>query len=184
MHHSKRFFAVITFALTVTVAQANTSFPEEIRSADREAKATYSQVMQLNRVPPIESPQELAGYMEALPEGSPLGYLSDAGRRIFLESLTFTELGLASFNYRFLKDELTPSQIARVLGLFGLADRVFLFDGARVETEMDAKILSLSEWFTPQSDCNIRDYECEPPATCDEAMNKICIACNCGMQIP
>lgn len=71
--------------------------------------------------PIIDSRQDLDRHLHEVSLGdSPLGLLSGAGRRHFVENATFTEQGLAGFDARVLTMELTPTEAARVLGLFGL----------------------------------------------------------------
>lgn len=53
------------------------------------------------------------------PKANPLGYLSDVGRKIFLDSLSFGPRGLASFNTSILELELSPVEAYSVLALFG-----------------------------------------------------------------
>lgn len=69
----------------------------------------------------IDSRQDLDRHLQEVSlEDSPLGLLSNAGRRHFVENATFTGRGLAGFDARVLTMELTPTEAARVLGLFGL----------------------------------------------------------------
>lgn len=71
-------------------------------------------------------------------KSSPLFALSSDGLNEFLDSLVFTELGLASFNAKPLARELTVSQIYELMGLFGLQRTVAaLAADARSETELD-----------------------------------------------
>ncbi|MDX1442660.1 MAG: hypothetical protein R3270_02655 [Gammaproteobacteria bacterium] len=107
------------------------------------------------------------------------GPLSSESRQKFVDSLVFTEKGLASFRYAELEAELTPTQIYKLLSLFGAQHAAFALDNARVETALDRKI---RDTVTISSD--YPDYMCYPPATCVRNMFTICIGSNCGMQEP
>jgi|GEM_PF-6357254 len=118
-------------------------------------------------------------------EDTPLSELSDAGLELFVDSLLFTDRGLASFDAGVLEQELTPTQIYAVLELFGLEWLTPSFDQARVESEYDENIIALSvEDVSPQ--CDYIEYaECSPPATCESTIRlAYCVLCNCGMDPP
>lgn len=71
-------------------------------------------------VAPIKSAQDLLIYQKMTPaKESPFHLLSPNARREFLESLSFNDQGVAGFKYSILEQELTPTQIFRVLALLG-----------------------------------------------------------------
>jgi hypothetical protein len=128
---------------------------------------------------PIRSTTELETYLQSR-KVSPFSSLSERSQRLFLESLVFTEKGLASYRYRELEEELTPRQAFELLSLFGaqktIAQLRFL-QSSPEELEAMAKI-------APVLNDDHRGYRCVPPATCLAAMDMICIGVNCGMFPP
>lgn len=137
------------------------------------------------QIAPIKSRGQLADYLRAHvgPE-NPLFPLSEREKRIFLESLVFTDRGLASFNAQVLEGALSVSQIYHVLSLFGLQRAAYTFDGARVESEADRAILELGSSGQP-SDISVmcpvlKGTQCIPPATCWERISAWCVTCNCS----
>lgn len=71
-------------------------------------------------VAPIKSAWDLLIYQKMTPaKESPFNLLSPNARRQFLESLDFNERGVTGFKYSILEEELTPTQIFRVLALLG-----------------------------------------------------------------
>lgn len=91
---------------------------------------------------PIKSESDLVNYMGNMPKNSPLRMLSDAGRASFIQSLVFGNKGLGSFNYAVLQNELTPTQIYRVLSLFGMQRTTSLITGAAVTNAADKTIMA------------------------------------------
>jgi len=73
---------------------------------------------------------------------SPLNLLSDDAKNRFIKSVTFSENGVTGFRFSDLEEELTPSQIYRVLSLIGVQHITANFDKARVETPTDLLILN------------------------------------------
>lgn len=133
-----------------------------------------------NALAPIRSRGDLQRYIVKPNIGeTPFRYLSSQSLDLFVESLTFTPRGLASFRYAELEAELTPSQIYEVLSLFGVQYLTPQFRYARVETELDQRILEM-----PTIMKDYKDHYCNPPATCDAYAQRICIGENCGMQEP
>ncbi|WP_181259144.1 hypothetical protein [Pseudoduganella armeniaca] len=69
---------------------------------------------------PVKSEQALQRYLMQTPAArNPLNALAADTRQEFLDSLTFNETGLTSYNYQVLLDNLTPKQAKAVLALFG-----------------------------------------------------------------
>ncbi|NQZ07861.1 MAG: hypothetical protein HRT35_11930 [Algicola sp.] len=105
--------------------------------------------------------------LEALLEGeSPLDMLSASGKERFAQSIVFREKGLGGFNSGDLTGELTPTQIHRILSLFGAQYIVSKFSGMRIETKLDAmlagvKLISFAK--------DYQGYYCQSRGTCKKA---------------
>lgn len=138
----------------------------------------------------IRSWRELDEYLKT-PSGkaSRFASLSDSGAREFIDSLVFTDLGLASFDGGVLARELGASQIYEILGLFGLQRLApIVASESRVESDLDRAVLTLEPSGVSekvdigQAACPLlQNYHCAPPATCRYASQAYCITCNCGM---
>ena len=125
-------------------------------------------------VAPIQSSKDLATYLSTQGTDSPLNLLSQRGKRDFLESLTFNKKGLTGLRHDMLEKELTPTQIYRVLALFGEQALTTKLKNARIETDLDREIMA-----TGQLKCSSGDrsnYKCESRASCRSAANYICLA--------
>ncbi|MDM5182315.1 hypothetical protein PO883_34710, partial [Massilia sp. DJPM01] len=91
----------------------------------------------------ITSSAQLTRYMKMTPpQENLLSALSEAARKRFLESLTFNEKGITGYRYAELESELTPTQIAKILSLFGSQANTTLFKKAVVKTEKDQRLLA------------------------------------------
>jgi hypothetical protein len=100
-----------------------------------------------------------------------------------LQSLKFSETGLSSFNYKALENELTPTQIYKVLSIFGMQHLTARFRLARVITATDMALITSHDhakgiiiYDTPEGD--YEGYACTSRATCSKNMNDICTS-NC-----
>jgi hypothetical protein len=81
---------------------------------------------------PVKSERSLQSYMaKTRSEKNPLDALDEDARQEFLDSLTFNETGLTSYNYQILVENLTPKQAKGVLALFGSQDDLRYFSAAR-----------------------------------------------------
>src|SRR5690606_7401891 len=143
---------------------------------------------------PIRAWSHLENYLET-PRGlaGPFAALSDRGVKKFLDSLVFTEKGLASFDGDVLVRELSASQIYELLGLFGLERAApVIADKARFESPMrkaDGGLcvdsVGLPAPVVETMRCPlIENHQCAPPATCRYLHGARCITCNCGMIPP
>lgn len=136
------------------------------------------------RLAPIKGSQALATYIRSTPTSlSPLATLSEGARARFIQGLSFNKNGLTSYNYADLKQELTASQIYRILSLFGVEHTTSLIHGIRLENDTDEAIMRLDDnagIVRPMSDYN--DYRCVTPATCGRATDYICIGGNCAKE--
>lgn len=148
---------------------------------------------------PIKSHDELHAYVENTPKFmSPLEALSPSGRERFLRSLTFNESGITGFSYDDLEAELTPSQIYRVLSLFGAQHLTTRMRGARIDTPLDSALMEArlnspapvilpkkrSSQSTqaqhdfpscPTQPCDYEGYKCVKPSTCENSLRSICM---------
>jgi hypothetical protein len=136
----------------------------------------------------IKSENDLQNYLQT--QGfsqSPLDALSPPARQRFLTSLQFNERGLTSFEYRDLEEELSASQIYRILSLFGAQHDAAIMKHARVVSPVDQQILDSSfhtngfgglGGFGGIGDHS--DYKCDRlnPHTCTSDINSICTS-NC-----
>lgn len=75
----------------------------------------------------IRSAEALDRYLRTH-ETSPLDALSERSRKLFVESLVFTDQGLGSYRYRELEAELSPRQAFELLSLFGAQKTVAQLD--------------------------------------------------------
>lgn len=124
----------------------------------------------------IKSQADLQAYVAQRPNASPLNSLSPGAKQRFLQSLVFTDLGLASFDYRDLRSELTATQIYQLLGLFGVQRSTSSIPGLRIAGPSDAAIIAFSE--NPVIG-DYPDYWRESRATCRPSTGAVCIGGNC-----
>lgn len=75
----------------------------------------------------IRSAEALDRYLRTH-ETSPFDALSEQSRKLFMESLVFTDQGLGSYRYRELEAELSPRQAFELLSLFGAQKTVAQLD--------------------------------------------------------
>jgi hypothetical protein len=91
----------------------------------------------------IKSPRDLSSFMKLKDQDkNPLMLLSNEARARFLDSLTFNENGLTGYKYTELEYELTPTQIARILKLFGAQGHINFYKKAQVKTAKDRRLLN------------------------------------------
>lgn len=117
---------------------------------------------------------------------SVLDELSPAAKERFVDSIIFRKNGLGGFNYSDLEAELTPTQIYKILSLFGAQHTVSNFIHARIVSVNDTLIMA-----TPRSalaektnDGDIKQkfrvdhkhYRCESRATCGASDMHICMS--------
>lgn len=129
----------------------------------------------------IKSQSDLDKHLEVVEVvDSPLLYLSKSGRREFVNSIVWTELGVGSFSTLPLELELNVTQAYQILQLFGLESVVSNLKHLTINSSLELNIMENQT----QSDCNIERHRCQRPATCRASNFDICIACNCGMMLP
>jgi len=122
---------------------AATSAPADngiaLRSAKEEVLLNRKLAIQLA---PIKSEEDLNFFLlSTYGTPNPLDQLSPAARQRFTDSLMFTERGLGSFDFSDLEYELTPTEIYKILYLFGMQHLVPKMEGARIETRADEVLM-------------------------------------------
>lgn len=154
-------------ANTLGSSTPNDTAGTQEQTLERESRIDYATAQ-------IHSTDDLAKFIASpMAADSPLMAMSVAGRERFLNSLRFNEKGLTSFEYADLQAELAPTQIYRVLQLFGAQrDTSFIID-AQMKSDDDVIIMSL-----PRGPIDYPDYECSKRATCTWANFSICTG-NC-----
>lgn len=128
---------------------------------------------------PIRSQAELETYLGQR-KTSPFNALSPRSLKLFLDSLVFTEKGLASYRYKELEAELSPRQAVELLSLFGAQKTVSSLDFAQASAAEKEAVAKIGPIFNEDH----KGYRCVPPATCMAAMDMICVGANCGMYTP
>lgn len=132
---------------------------------------------------PIKSALDLQNYIKMTPPNlSPLNLLSKAGLAEFLDSLTFNKQGLTGYKFSNLEEELTPTQIYRILALFGSQSHVRSMKNAKIKTEADRRLIEATpaSFYGDVWDENSGDpdhyhhYRCHLPATCATATSFLC----------
>ena len=96
-----------------------------------------------------------------------------------MQSLIFGQNGLASFDFRDIRNELTATQAYRLLALFGVQRSTPAIPGLKVKTRADELILLLKPDAQSLRATDYQDYKCESRATCAPAIGLICIGANC-----
>jgi len=171
-------FRIVAFAAVTSIFRANFASAGESVDMDAVASAQDHQLENQARIDyaiaAIRSDEDLHRFLASAQSiDSPLNALSESSRRRFLSSLRFNDKGLTSFAYADLETELTPTQIYRVLKLFGAEHDAAFFSRAHIETDDDVKIMDM-----PRTPIDYRDYECAKRATCTQSNFSICTG-NC-----
>ncbi len=125
-------------------------------------------------VAPIRNRSDVQAWIESGDfKATPLGALTPQDRRLFLSSVTFNETGITGFRYDILESELNPTQIYRVLSLFGAQGTTHLMSGATVKSQIDVWLLTGQDDEIGNGD--YRGYKCVSRANCKKAMFFICM---------
>ncbi|MDR2871718.1 MAG: hypothetical protein LBV45_04225 [Xanthomonadaceae bacterium] len=110
-------------------------------AADKLTDAMIDQDLIDRELAPIKSQIDMNRYIySAEAKNSPLRQLSPNALATFMNGLTFTDEGAASFNMTPLTNNLTASQVYEVLGLFGMQSAIGTISNLRVQTESDRMI--------------------------------------------
>ncbi|QDH69115.1 hypothetical protein [Marilutibacter alkalisoli] len=127
---------------------------------------------------PIKSDMDLRTYLARnRSKDSPLNLLSPGARQRFIQSLVFTNKGLASFDYRDIQIELNATQTYQLLSLFGVQRSTRAIPNLEATTASDMTVMGGGVISLPPDD--YPGYECEKAATCRESHGAICIGSNC-----
>lgn len=138
-------FSALVSAAGVEQSTADKSLSEDAASIDSPTSGTTDEASRAKlelMLAPIHSSADLASYLESRGPDSPLGRLSPAASKRFIDSLTFNENGLTGFRTDDLQSELTATQAYRILELFGAQHTTPLLRGLTIETPLDEAIMS------------------------------------------
>ncbi|WP_152908742.1 hypothetical protein [Stenotrophomonas maltophilia] len=129
------------------------------------------------RVAPVKSKAELVLFNAyARHKGTPLERMPAPARQRFLESLVFSETGLASFEYTDLMRNLTPGQIQEVLAIFGAQHSVMAIPGYPPLAEAAGIRPPAGDGEYP---VDYADKVCSARASCTPWSGGVCIGNNC-----
>ena len=190
MKRAFRFGLVFGLSAAIPALSLSAPFPTPPAATVASVDADYLRSLELQRrdkdlaLAKIKSSADLTAYMGAMPKSSPLLRLSAAERGRFLQSLTFNEKGVTSFDYSDLQATLSASEIYEVLSLFGAQRVTPLIKGARINSEADRAIMaSPSNMASPlqlSPGIGMGDdhdgYRCESPHTCVLWSGRICMS--------
>lgn len=118
-------------------------------------------------VAPIRSRGDLDQYLAAHKmTASPLDAFPPGLRQMFLSSLTFNEKGITGFRYDVL-ESLTPTEIYKVLSLFGAQGFTPQVTNVRIVTPADSIIMSPPTGGVIGIGFDfLKDYRCQSKGTC------------------
>ena len=169
-------FVAVLVAGSVMSAQAQQIVKGDVSSGEQELLDRDLD----NALAPIRSKVDLDRYLASRQiSATPLAALSSGSRQRFLQSLIFGQNGLASFDDRDIRNELTATQAYRLLALFGVQRSTPAIPGLKVKTRADELILLLKPDAQSLRATDYQDYKCESRATCAPAIGLICIGANC-----
>lgn len=107
-----------------------------------DSPATISTSATRVQLAPIRSRADLVRFLASpAASRSPLARMSILGKKRFLAGLTFNERGLTGYRFTDLEAELSPSDIYRVLSLFGAEHTTPLLDRAQARDATDRLVL-------------------------------------------
>jgi hypothetical protein len=168
---------IVSIALFISLASLQSQARASTDAVTRFGGLSSEVRLELDRESaPVKSQWALERELNSL-QTSPLRYLSAAARAEFVESLQFGDNGLASFKYLPLARELTPSQIYLVLQLFGFQELTANFHNARIENELDARLIQ-GQKVGVMND-GIREGQCVWRATCQASAGHWCHVPSC-----
>lgn len=168
---------VVIVSLSLALSMAAMASEKSLGAQSPDVSLEQAKVMQAQQVAlsistaPIRSRADLFTYLHGVSAPiSPLYKLSPGARDRFLASLTFNENGITGFSYEDLKNELTASDIYKVLSLFGAQHDIALIKGVRAQSALDRAIL-----LQPMLIDDHEGYACVGRATCNARMSYICM---------
>lgn len=125
---------------------------------------------------PITNRAALDEYARSLPAQSPLMSLTKESRKEFLDSLVFTERGLASYQYVPLQ-KIDAADAYRILALFGVQGSLAAIPGVNASS-VDGRLVRAAMSKDPIM-VDYPGYACVSKATCGDSRTSICIGNNC-----
>ena len=130
---------------------------------------------------PIRTEAALRKYLASPQSNSPFAPLSQGARTRFVQSLRFSEKGLSGYEYGDLQQELTATQIYRILSLFGVETSTSAIPGLKVQSKSDELILLRGKLYntTLRAATDYPGYICGGKASCIKDERAICIGANC-----
>ncbi|WNH52103.1 hypothetical protein [Stenotrophomonas oahuensis] len=170
----------LAFACSVLFGLSSSAGAHEEISSPSQAEGESRDLLQREistHLAQIKNKEDLQVYLTSM-RGiqTPLDTLSPGAKRRFIESLVFTDRGLASFTYVDIRNELTLSEAYKLLALFGREATAASIRGMRVENEAD-RLISQASAEAPLND--YMDYWCRTTATCTKKLEDICVGPNC-----
>lgn len=171
------------FSFTVA-AQSNSVEDKQFERLQEQYKSQFELQRRINfELAEIKTKEAL---IEKSKNNPTLNQLSQSALDRFVESSKFNKSGLVSFNYLTLESELTPTQIYKLLSLFGKQHVTYLMSNARVESAVDALILNSAPYdivksisdpgVAPDIPNDYKDYRCVSRATCEYSLRHICMS--------
>lgn len=88
---------------------------------------------------PIRTRADLDDYLRQIPPRSPLFKLPEQARAEFIQSLVFTERGLASYRYVPLQ-QIDMADAYRILALFGVQSSLAVSSGIEAKTQEGQRV--------------------------------------------
>jgi len=190
----KSFSSALLLTCSLSVLADNQSFKDDSNIEKNELiKAISHQKQVAWAIAPITTIDLLN---EVAKKKSALDLLSPLAKERFINSIVFRENGLGGFYYGDLEAELTPTQIHRILSMFGAQHTVSKYTNARIETEEDVLLLSSPNYSlesislknkTNQAHTmgyarppglfdDHKNYSCSEPSTCRDEQGAICMS--------
>ena len=182
----------LLFCMMTVVASLSSQaspLPVEARSARQSVVDTQEEREMLARdlaaqLAEIKSSKEVARYLSKQGrQETPFSPLSAGARQRFIQSLRFSEKGLASYDYRDLRNELTATEIYRLLSLFGAEGSVFAIPDMKAESATDELIIMQGKLDRSgemmRAPTDYEGYACISRASGAKAADHICIGSSC-----
>ncbi|WKD48172.1 hypothetical protein [Microbulbifer spongiae] len=107
---------------------------------------------------PIKTKAQLDSYLAVTPiENTPFKALAETEREIFIDTLVFTDKGLASFHADVLSYGPTATEVYNILALFGSQSATPSLHALTIESEADRSIMAsdqaLQDWILYEHLC-------------------------------
>jgi hypothetical protein len=128
------------------------------------------------KLAPIRSKADLDEYLTTHPV-SPFNAFSKRALERFVDSLTFSQLGLTGYRTAEIESDLTPRKAYAILSLFGVQKTISSLDFEHASDE-DKELLQRSGNVI---NTDYKDYKCVGRATCSWSTLNICIGGNCTL---